>query len=144
MVNFEVVLADGEIVNANAKENEDLWWALKAGANNFGIVTRCDMNTFSLPDGIWSGTLSYDPSLVAAVGELFYNIETGALSGEPQIDGFYSEMIIPEYSVTAVDLVTFTDIANVGGRIPTSLTAALRRWTIFGKYLSKVSHRCDK
>lgn len=34
--NYEVVLGDGSIVNANAKENPDLWWALKGGGNNFG------------------------------------------------------------------------------------------------------------
>ena len=61
MVNFEVVLAGGQVVNADAEENEDLWWALKAGANNFDIITRCDMNTFSLPNRIWSGTLSLRP-----------------------------------------------------------------------------------
>ncbi|KAJ2984798.1 hypothetical protein NUW58_g5873 [Xylaria curta] len=33
--NFEVVLADGSIVNANRHSHTDLWWALKGGANNF-------------------------------------------------------------------------------------------------------------
>lgn len=46
IVNFEVVLADGAIVNANANENSDLLWALRGGSNNFGIVTRIDMQTF--------------------------------------------------------------------------------------------------
>ncbi|PSN63311.1 mitomycin radical oxidase [Corynespora cassiicola Philippines] len=86
VVNFEIVLSGGNIVNANATHNEDLWWALKGGANNFGIVTRFDMNTFPLPDGIWSGTLSYDPSQASAVGETFYNIQAGALVEHPQID----------------------------------------------------------
>lgn len=36
--NFEVVLGDGRVVNANAQENCDLWWALKGGGNNFGMV----------------------------------------------------------------------------------------------------------
>jgi hypothetical protein len=30
------VLADGRIVNANGKENADLFWALKGGGPNFG------------------------------------------------------------------------------------------------------------
>lgn len=33
---FEVVLADGSIVEANANRNQDLMWALKGGVNNFG------------------------------------------------------------------------------------------------------------
>ncbi|KAK5632853.1 hypothetical protein RRF57_008568 [Xylaria bambusicola] len=40
VVNFEVVLADGSIVNANKHSHADLWWALKGGANNFGKPYR--------------------------------------------------------------------------------------------------------
>ncbi|KAK6223446.1 hypothetical protein LQW54_000564 [Pestalotiopsis sp. IQ-011] len=58
VVNFEVVLASGEIVNANAKENSDLWVALRGGGNNLGIVTRFDFRTFE-QGNIWGGTLYY-------------------------------------------------------------------------------------
>lgn len=50
VVNFEVVLADGTIVNANQTANADLWHALKGGSSNFGIVTRFDMEAFPAPD----------------------------------------------------------------------------------------------
>lgn len=43
VVNYEVVLADGSVVNANAGENADLWRALKGGGSNFGIITRFDL-----------------------------------------------------------------------------------------------------
>lgn len=33
---WQVVLADGSIVNANAKERSDLFWGLKGGGPNFG------------------------------------------------------------------------------------------------------------
>lgn len=46
VVNYEVVLASGEIVNANATANSDLWRALKGGGANFGIVTRFDIEAF--------------------------------------------------------------------------------------------------
>ncbi|KAL8695588.1 MAG: hypothetical protein Q9224_003321 [Gallowayella concinna] len=36
VVNFEVVLANGSVVDANVKSNPELWWALKGGGNNFG------------------------------------------------------------------------------------------------------------
>lgn len=36
VVNYEVVLADASIVNANATSNPDLFWALKGGGNQFG------------------------------------------------------------------------------------------------------------
>ena len=61
VVNYEIVLASGQIVNANAKENPDLWLALKGGSNNFGIVTRFDVNTFEQGD-FWGGFVFYAPS----------------------------------------------------------------------------------
>ena len=46
VVNYEVVLASGEVINANASCHSDLWRALKGGSSNFGIVTRFDIETF--------------------------------------------------------------------------------------------------
>jgi hypothetical protein len=54
VVNFEVVLADGSVVNANKDTNSDLYKALKGGSGNFGIVTRFDMAAFPyIP--LWGG-----------------------------------------------------------------------------------------
>ncbi|KAL4881829.1 hypothetical protein BJY04DRAFT_217898 [Aspergillus karnatakaensis] len=41
--NFEVVLVNGTIVNANETHHRGLWQALRGGGSNFGIVTRFDM-----------------------------------------------------------------------------------------------------
>jgi FAD/FMN-containing dehydrogenase len=54
VVNFEVVLGSGEVVNANENEHPDLWKALKGGSGNFGIVTRFDMQAFPAAK-IWGG-----------------------------------------------------------------------------------------
>ncbi|KAH6972577.1 hypothetical protein EDB80DRAFT_743731 [Ilyonectria destructans] len=59
VVNFEVVLASGDIINANAKENSDLFKALKGGSANFGIVTRFDMQAFDA-SLLWGGLVTYD------------------------------------------------------------------------------------
>ena len=39
LVSVQVVLADGRIVTASASDNEDLFWAIRGGGGNFGIVT---------------------------------------------------------------------------------------------------------
>lgn len=54
VISFQIVLANGTIINANEDENPDLLWALRGGINNFGVVTRIDLQTF--PQGnIWGG-----------------------------------------------------------------------------------------
>ena len=59
IANMEVVLADGSIVNANADSNPKLYWALKGGSSNFGIVTRFDLKTFPFKS-IFGGFTTYD------------------------------------------------------------------------------------
>ena len=64
--NFEVLLSSGDIVNANSTFHQDLFRALKGGQNNFGIVTRVDMQTLELPQGrMWGGTVYQNISSIA-------------------------------------------------------------------------------
>ncbi|KAK5125234.1 hypothetical protein LTR85_000910 [Meristemomyces frigidus] len=59
--NFEVVLANGTIANANRTSNPDLWFALRGGGNQFAIVTRMWLQAHPLGDNglVWGGTRSY-------------------------------------------------------------------------------------
>ncbi|KAI5917428.1 putative FAD-binding oxidoreductase [Camillea tinctor] len=66
VVDYEVVLADGSVVNANAESMPDLYWALKGGSNNFGIVTAFTLRTYDIFD-IWGGTRVYPFEALAHV-----------------------------------------------------------------------------
>ncbi|CAG7948953.1 unnamed protein product [Penicillium nalgiovense] len=61
VVNYEVVLANGEIIEANKDSHTDLFKALKGGTGNFGIVTRYDMKIIE-DDKLWGGIVTYDNS----------------------------------------------------------------------------------
>ncbi|KAK1476664.1 FAD binding domain-containing protein [Colletotrichum tamarilloi] len=50
VLNYEVVLTNGSVVNANKTSNSDLWKALKGGGSNFGIVTRFDLEALPARD----------------------------------------------------------------------------------------------
>ncbi|KAB8204816.1 hypothetical protein BDV34DRAFT_235597 [Aspergillus parasiticus] len=56
VTNFEIVLANGTIVNANEHENPELMISLRGGSNNFGVVTRVDLKTFE-QGPIWGGSV---------------------------------------------------------------------------------------
>jgi FAD/FMN-containing dehydrogenase len=62
---LEVVLASGEVVTASPTENQDLFWALRGGGGNFGIVTRFTFNTFDFGPMMRIGVSLYHPDQAA-------------------------------------------------------------------------------
>ncbi|KKK20238.1 FAD dependent oxidoreductase [Aspergillus rambellii] len=66
VVNYEVVIADGSIVNANENENPELFAALKGGGNNFGIVTSYTLQTYPISK-VWGGNYIFTPDKTAGV-----------------------------------------------------------------------------
>ncbi|KAM4066418.1 FAD binding domain-containing protein [Hirsutella rhossiliensis] len=54
VVSFAVVLANGSAVQATYSQHPELFWALKGGSNNFGIVTEFTAKTFPISQA-WGG-----------------------------------------------------------------------------------------
>ncbi|KAI3332048.1 FAD-binding domain-containing protein [Xylariaceae sp. AK1471] len=75
VVSYEVVLADGRIVEASTTSNPDLFWALKGGTNNFGIVTKFNAKTYPLGQG-WGGIQVYASDQVPALLQALHEYQT--------------------------------------------------------------------
>ncbi|RAH85470.1 FAD-binding domain-containing protein [Aspergillus japonicus CBS 114.51] len=81
--NYEVLLADGRVVDANAHENPDLYQALKGGGTNFGIVTRFDLETHPLTPVQYTIDL-YNPDDYTAINGATAAVQM-AMEDDPKI-----------------------------------------------------------
>ncbi|WP_042267106.1 FAD-binding oxidoreductase [Paraburkholderia heleia] len=55
LVAADVVTADGNLLRASAKENTDLFWALRGGGGNFGVVTMFEFSLHAVGPEIYGG-----------------------------------------------------------------------------------------
>lgn len=59
LLEADVVLADGRFVTANERENADLFWALRGGGGNFGVVTSFLFKAHPVKN-VYSGPIFWD------------------------------------------------------------------------------------
>ena len=64
VVGADVVTADGKLLHASAEENADLFWAIRGGGGNFGIVTNFDMQLHPMQRQVVAGTVMF-PAFLA-------------------------------------------------------------------------------
>ena len=60
MLSAEIVTADGQVLNASEHENADLFWGLRGGGGNFGIVTAITYRLHPLGPTVLAGSLVYE------------------------------------------------------------------------------------
>jgi FAD/FMN-containing dehydrogenase len=69
----EVVTADGQVLEASEHERPDLFWGLRGGGGNFGVVTRMDFRLHPLSH-VTAGRITYDFADAAAVGQVYREV----------------------------------------------------------------------
>jgi FAD/FMN-containing dehydrogenase len=59
LVSTEVVLADGRVVRASEREHADLFWGIRGGSGNFGIVTEFEFRLHPLGPQVLAGLMAF-------------------------------------------------------------------------------------
>jgi FAD/FMN-containing dehydrogenase len=80
-----VVTADGRIRRASAEENPDLYWAIRGGGGNFGVVTEFIYRLHPFSPTVYGGTLVYGFSQAKALLRLWAELNQ-ALPREANIE----------------------------------------------------------
>jgi FAD/FMN-containing dehydrogenase len=71
VVAMDVVTADGRFVRASSDENPDLFWGLRGGGGNFGVVTGIEYALYPVGPEIVGGMVAWPASEAPGVLELY-------------------------------------------------------------------------
>jgi FAD/FMN-containing dehydrogenase len=68
---MDLVTAEGRLVRASSDENQDLFWALRGGGGNFGVVTGIDYVLYPVGPEVVGGVVAWPASEAPRVLELY-------------------------------------------------------------------------
>ncbi|HJU75709.1 MAG TPA: FAD-binding oxidoreductase, partial [Gemmatimonadaceae bacterium] len=71
LLSADVVTADGELVRASAEENADLFWGLRGGGGNFGIVTSFEYRLHPVGPTVLAGVLLHPAARAGEVLDFY-------------------------------------------------------------------------
>jgi FAD/FMN-containing dehydrogenase len=91
LISADVVLADGKFVKANADENSDLYWAVRGGGGNFGVVTSLTFKVHPV-DMIYGGPMLYELSETGDVMKWYRDLIPTA---PDDLSGFFAFLTVP-------------------------------------------------
>ncbi len=71
VVGLDVVTADGRLVRASSDQNPELFWGLRGGGGNFGVVTGIDYSVYPIGQEVVGGLVAWPASEAPGVLELY-------------------------------------------------------------------------
>jgi FAD/FMN-containing dehydrogenase len=102
VLGVDVVTADGRLLHASPEENEDLYWGVRGGGGNFGIVTNFEMALHPMQRTVVGGDILYPGAMVrevfdtyreygaSASDNLYCDVFTAsAMAGTDSVAGFH-------------------------------------------------------
>lgn len=78
LLSADVVTADGSFLTASEKENSDLFWGLRGGGGNFGIVTSFEYQAYPLGPQVTAGMVIHPMESAREVVGFFREFSAGA------------------------------------------------------------------
>ncbi len=96
LLSADVVTADGNLVRTSADHNPDLFWALRGGGGNFGVVTSFEFDLHEVGPEIFAGTLVYPAEETTAVARRYREFMETA---PREVRLLFGSMVLPDASV---------------------------------------------
>jgi FAD/FMN-containing dehydrogenase len=101
LIGAEVVLADGSVVHASAGDHPDLFWALRGGGGNFGVVTEFEFMTHPVGAAVMAGPTFWPVEQTPEVIQFYREF----LPAAPRaLNGFFAEMTVPPVDLFPAEL----------------------------------------
>lgn len=91
LLEADMVLADGSFVTVNAKQNSDLFWAIRGGGGNFGIVTSFKFQAHPVKT-VFGGPTLWPIEKTEEIMEWYHRFIHNAPN---ELNGFIATMVIP-------------------------------------------------
>jgi FAD/FMN-containing dehydrogenase len=91
LIGVDVVLADGRFLTASANENADLFWAVRGGGGNFGVVTSFEYRLHSVGT-VFGGPMLWPMERAPALLRFWRDF---ILTAPEDINGWFAFMTVP-------------------------------------------------
>jgi FAD/FMN-containing dehydrogenase len=91
LLSVDMVLADGRFLTASPKQNEDLFWAVRGGGGNFGVVTSFEFQGHSVQT-VHGGPMLWEMSQAETMLKWYREF---ILTAPDELNGFFAFLTVP-------------------------------------------------